>query len=256
MPNNKFKVGDKIGPFQIELVEILGSRNGHNYGYFICPNCPEHTKFLARISHIASGQIQSCGCILNKTRQRVAAETGRNNKINMLGQKFGHLTVIEETNKRVDRKVIWKCVCDCKNHTVVYASGKLLRSGEITSCGCIKSQGEQQIQKLLDQWNIEYFREYKFKDCINPKTNRRLRFDFYLPSYNLCIEYDGEQHFTGWRGKDDLEDIRYKDNIKNEYCIKNNIFLIRIKYSDYNKLFYLKNLKKLLDLNYNFKAKN
>ena len=32
----------------------------------------------------------------------------------------------------------------------------------------------------------------RFKDC---KDKRQLPFDFYLPSYNVCIEYQGEQHY-------------------------------------------------------------
>ena len=41
--------------------------------------------------------------------------------------------------------------------------------------------------------NIEFKKEKKFKDC---KDKYQLPFDFYLPQYNLCIEFDGEQHFN------------------------------------------------------------
>lgn len=143
MPNNKYQVGDRIGPDNIELVEKLPSKGGHSYGNFICPHCSEHKIFYARISHVANGQIRSCGCLAYKARQKTAAITGKKNKINILGQKFGHLTVVEETSQRIDRKVVWKCQCDCKNHTIVYVAGKDLRAGHTTSCGCVKSQGEQ-----------------------------------------------------------------------------------------------------------------
>ena len=79
-----------------------------------------------------------------------------------------------------------------------------------------------------------------FFGCINPKTNGRLRFDFYLPDYNLCIEFDGEQHFkTGkwaWTKEIKAEDIRYRDNLKNQFCADNSINLLRIPYTDYGKL--------------------
>lgn len=65
-----------------------------------------------------------------------------------------------------------------------------------------------------------------------------LPFDFYLPEYNLCIEYDGEQHFKPvdfankgreWADKQ-FEIRRTCDEIKTEYCKKNNIKLLRIPY--------------------------
>lgn len=58
---------------------------------------------------------------------------------------------------------------------------------------CKISSGESEIKKVLDSKNIDYNREYKFSGCKGPKKS--LPFDFYLPDYNMCIEYDGEQHF-------------------------------------------------------------
>lgn len=87
-------------------------------------------------------------------------------------------------------------------------------------------------EKLLDKNNIKYIREYKFIDCKNIKP---LPFDFFLFEYNTCIEYDGEQHFKinkYFGGEKGLLKRQKNDNIKNEYCINNNIRLIRIKYNE------------------------
>lgn len=80
-------------------------------------------------------------------------------------------------------------------------------------------------------------REKTFKDCTNRKKGRScrlLRFDFFIPQLNLAIEYDGEPHFNpSYRGhgnSDRLEDNKKHDLIKNEFCKKNNINLIRIHY--------------------------
>lgn len=53
-------------------------------------------------------------------------------KINLLGQHFGNLTVIEETDQRNNKSIIWKCQCECGN--IVYYSTKNLRSDGIISC--------------------------------------------------------------------------------------------------------------------------
>ena len=57
---------------------------------------------------------------------------------------------------------------------------------------CNMSKGEVKIMIFLESNNIKFIRQFKFNDCKYIKT---LSFDFYIPKYNLCIEYDGEQHF-------------------------------------------------------------
>jgi very-short-patch-repair endonuclease len=62
-----------------------------------------------------------------------------------------------------------------------------------------------------------------------------LPFDFYLPEYNLIIEFDGDQHYRNTEkfGKNGgFERIQKHDKMKNEYCEKNNIHLLRLTYDD------------------------
>ena len=65
--------------------------------------------------------------------------------------------------------------------------------------------------------------------------------EFYIPSKNMCIEYDGEFHFqpirksksmTEEQAIKNLEESKIRDNIKNEFCKNNGITLIRIKYDE------------------------
>ncbi len=93
---------------------------------------------------------------------------------------------------------------------------------------CKTSKGELMIKKFLEGKNIKYIPQHYFPDC---KYKRVLKFDFYLPDYNLCIEYDGKQHFTEKNPFGD-DNIKKRDEIKNQYCLKNNIGLVRIKYNE------------------------
>lgn len=147
------------------------------------------------------------------------------------------MLAIKPTDERKYRNIVWECKCDCGN--ICYVASSLLISGNTVSCGCLKSKGENRIEQVLQELCIDFDREKTFSDCKNPKTNTLLRFDFYLPDYNICIEYDGEQHFkyreTGWNTKEYLKEVQYRDKIKDEYC-KNNNKLIRISFLDYNKI--------------------
>ena len=122
----------------------------------------------------------------------------------------------------------------CPKHGIFNQSPARHLSGQ--GCPtCRKSKGEKAIESFLIKHNIRYTPQNKFNDCrnINP-----LPFDFYLSDYNVCIEYDGKQHFA----KDDRRSIFYNTDIiindekKNKYCLDNNISLLRIHYKDYNRI--------------------
>jgi very-short-patch-repair endonuclease len=95
-----------------------------------------------------------------------------------------------------------------------------------------RSKGEKLIAKELDRLGIVYIEQFCFDDC---KDKRKLRFDFYIPSRNTCIEYDGEQHSKPveiFGGKEGYENTKKRDNIKNKYCKEHNIALIRINHDN------------------------
>ena len=103
----------------------------------------------------------------------------------------------------------------------------------------MKSKGEYKISKILEEMKIKYSPQHSFESCLS-KAGAKLKFDFYLPEYNICIEYDGEQHFSytnsGWRTKENFLLQKENDEIKNQYCKINQIKLIRIPYTDYQKI--------------------
>ena len=76
-------------------------------------------------------------------------------KINMIGQKYGLLTVIDEAPSAANGDAMWKCRCDCGNIKIV--KGRHLRSGNTTSCGC------KRIQSLIEN------NHKKIKDLTNQK---------------------------------------------------------------------------------------
>jgi len=90
------------------------------------------------------------------------------------------------------------------------------------------SKGEKAIMLFLDSERLGYIREYFFKDLYNRKTGQLLYFDFYIREFNLCIEFDGKQHYS----KDKSSNEVANDFLKSAYCVKNKISLLRIKFTD------------------------
>ena len=97
----------------------------------------------------------------------------------------------------------------------------------------INSYGEQLVAQILDKYHINYETQYKFNDCIDKKP---LPFDFYLIDDNVIIEYDGIQHYYPVFGQESFEMTIKHDEIKNKYCVDNDIKIIRIPYYDMNRI--------------------
>lgn len=134
---------------------------------------------------------------------------------------------------------------ECNNGHQWLATPIMIKSG--TWCPiCRESKGEKFIADYLDNHNINYVREKTFDNCKGIRN--KLPFDFYLPDHNMCIEFDGKQHFvpTNFYGCSDklslksFNELKINDKIKNKFCQLNNIILIRISYVE-------KNIGSLLD---------
>lgn len=101
---------------------------------------------------------------------------------------------------------------------------------------CSKSRGEKKIERFLIDNKIYFETDKKFESCKNKK---QLPFDFFIPSLKICIEYDGIQHFEAvemFGGQEKLKYQKKLDKIKDNWCIKNRINLLRIGYKDFNNI--------------------
>lgn len=126
----------------------------------------------------------------------------------------------------IDTRILHRCK---KDGTEWKVSPNSILSG--TGCPrCNDSRGEREIRLYLDRHNIAYICQYRFNQC---RSTSPLPFDFYLPDLNMCIEYDGIQHFKAidyFGGEDGFLKYQARDNIKNNFCKTNNISLLRIRY--------------------------
>ena len=102
---------------------------------------------------------------------------------------------------------------------------------------CRESKGEREIRNYLINNNLKFISQYKFLNCKNKK---HLPFDFYLPDYNTCVEFNGEQHYKPVKyfgGINKFKEVQINDSIKLNYCKINNINLIIINDIENIKLY-------------------
>jgi very-short-patch-repair endonuclease len=98
------------------------------------------------------------------------------------------------------------------------------------------SDGENRIATFLMNNQIDFIREHFFSDFTVKKRFKLLFYDFYIPKYRLCIEFDGIQHQTGrYMGKLQPK-LKIHDQYKNQYCYRKGIKLLRIKHTDIDKI--------------------
>jgi hypothetical protein len=100
---------------------------------------------------------------------------------------------------------------------------------------CSGSKYELKTIEFLTSNKIGYETQKRFKDCKGDKSC--LPFDFYIPSMNMCIEVDGKQHYVSlpyFEKTISFEKRQKYDEIKNQYCIKNNITLLRLPYTEFD----------------------
>lgn len=122
----QINIGDKFG-----LWEVVGEplkKNGKWYHLCRC-SCDKHTERYVQRTYLVTGKSTSCGC-----RNRVKKNEG------MVGKKFGKLTVLKQMPSSKFKNIMWECLCECGNKTVV--AGFKLRNGHTKSCGHCNHVGE------------------------------------------------------------------------------------------------------------------
>lgn len=153
------------------------------------------------------------------------------------------LTLLSDSYDKSKEKLRFRCACGEEFETTwdtVFSKGKT----QCDRCSQKESSGERAIAAWLDEHGIEYEREKKFPGFIG-LAGKHYRFDFYIPSRNLCIEFDGQQHSktVNYSGKEDVEKLttalwvtQLHDQLKTFYCEKAGIDLLRIDYTDLDRV--------------------
>lgn len=124
-----------------------------------------------------------------------------------------------------------KVIVSCSKHGDFEITPNNLLNGK--GCPkCNQSKGEKLISKILNERQINYISQYvvNSRDC---KVRSFVKIDFYLPDYNIFIEFNGEQHYVPkeyFGGELIFNQQIQRDAWVRYFCSQNNIKLIEIPY--------------------------
>lgn len=183
----------------------------HHKNFYSCPKCVEDNNRLIRKS---TKDFISEAKLVHKNENYDYSKTeytGTTNKASIICPKKGHGVFLQSYSCHVGKKQ------GCPK--------------------CCSSKGEKQIRDYLLENNITFEEQKTFPDC---RHKGLLKFDFYLPDLNTCIEFNGRQHYEQidfFGDESSFEDAVLRDQIKSTYCIANAIKLITIPhYTDSSSL--------------------
>lgn len=224
-----------------EWVEKAKQIHGNKYDYSraeyisandkVCIICPEHGEFWQKPSNHLNG-FGCAKCKIKKLAQQNFNKAKENfiEKVNKVhNYKYDYSLVDYKGNDELINVI-------CKKHGVFQITPHNHLKGN--GChNCSKSLGENKIAEILTSKNITFEREKKFSWLIY-KGN--LRLDFYLPIYNIGIEFQGRGHYfpVNWAKKcegwaiDNLKIVQERDERKRSLCVENNVKLFYINYDE------------------------
>lgn len=240
----KIKIGDKFG-----RLTVVGKSDKTNYWNCLCECGKEIVAYGTRLN---SGVVKSCGCLnleikslthrtnFTKSFETWCLENGLNDVLDRWDYDLNKF-LPSKIGYKSNQKIYLKChnnIHDSTVYTVHNCVNSYIKNGcgfYCNKCMRISSIHEETINNLLTKWKFNYIRQYHF--AIDDRK-KKFSFDFYLPDFNVAIEYDGEQHFknVNYGGLPEEESLKRlsitqeRDKLKNKYCTTNNIILIRIAY--------------------------
>jgi hypothetical protein len=211
---NKYNYGESIYVNSLKKIKI---------------NCKKHGMFEQTPSEHLRGK--GCSkCVFENTSNRMkkTQEEFIENANNLHENKFDY-SKVNYIKSNIKVNII------CKKH------GEFLQSpnNHLIGAGCPvcnESKGENKIRGFLVKNKVNFLKEKTFNGCENKKS---LYFDFYLPDYNLLIEYDGALHFKSvnfFGGENGFTYRKNNDELKNKFAFENDIELLRINYFDFDKI--------------------
>ena len=226
LSDSEYKKRLKIISPHIKVIDKYNCANNKIMHY-----CETHNEYFMITP---ANALKGCGCSkCTFDKKRKARAWTQTQYIEELANVNPNIKVVG-TYINAATPILHRCIID--NFEWKCSPSNLLQGHGCPECSSKSSRGELQICDYLKRHNIEYIQQFRFDDCKDKNT---LPFDFYLPNYNMLIEYDGRQHYESvdiFGGEEQLKLQQKHDKIKDDFCKENGISLLRIPYYKYDNI--------------------
>lgn len=242
--NNKrvdFHLVEKL--FQEKQYTLLSKKedyiNAETKLAYLCPKHPNEIQYMTYDSIRNGHSCPKCASEQNAKRQRKDFKF-----VQQYFEEVGYKLLSKpEDYKNASTKLKYICPKHPEYIQEITWSNFYCRKARCKYCSSQNSKGEHKIAKYLVGHNIEFTPQKRFTDLRNPVTNYQLSYDFWLPSFNMLIEYQGGYHNgmvhkrnPNKQTEGDLENQQKRDDIKRQYAKDNNYRLLEIWYWDFENI--------------------
>lgn len=175
--------GQRFG--HLVALERLPEKYGNSYLWRCQCDCGNIVNVSA--SALISGNKNSCGCL--------RTERARDRINDITGKKFGRLTALEPTDKRIDGSVVWKCQCDCGQEIEVSCNN--LVQGSVQSCGCLRTENEgpSKYMNYIDGTCVE---NLEFRGLRKDNTSGCTGVSAYRGKWRAVITFKKKTYLLGY----------------------------------------------------------
>ena len=204
--------------------DYINPNNGRRTVRWLC-KCDCGNKTLVQTGNLNSGKAQSCGCLareLSSARGKILKPPPQN----LIGKRFGRLTVIKDAGRKEAGGVLWQCKCDCGNEVVVET--KYLNQGHVQSCGCLKHDRQIEANTIHGKNHTRLYNVWvgMRQRCTDPKHKSYKNYGG--RGISVCKEWDEYLTFEQWALSNGYNsDAKYGDctldriDVNGNYCPEN-----------------------------------
>lgn len=215
--------------YNYDKTTLIGDRANNIY-------CPSHGMFsqLIRVHTTNKSGCSECGTSVNGINKRLTKEKFIEKAKITHGETYSYDNVIYSGAHT-------KVSVTCKLHGDFHVTPVNHWSNGIGCQHCKNSnpsKGERKVANFLDENGFIYTTQKTYTDLYHNSKNSKLRYDFFIPSINTLIEFNGEYHYIpqtfskNISAQEQFDLTQIRDKLKEEYATTNDIKLIKIRYDE------------------------
>ena len=185
-------IGKRYG--QLTVIEETNKKSVNNHVLYLCQCSCGNTRLVTKSN--LKRYARSCGCLNNSKKYE-----------DIIGQKFGKLTVLEELERTRRGQRKYRCICDCGNENIVIGANLLY--GKVISCGCEMKFFEKTKINMIERKQAYPNSKTGIKGVYLDKNG------YYVASIRVCGEV---KHFYGGKGEKGLAKcIKWREDMVIKY---------------------------------------